>query len=129
MPIDPISQRGAALVKPAEPKRAVQTPAQGGTAPPRQSLPGSGETLPPSAAASQTDPATITQVVSRLNDYVQTLRRDLVFRVDKDTEKVVVTVVDPENGEVIRQIPSEEVMAVARALGQIQQGLLLDTKV
>ncbi len=128
MPIDPISQLGATQVKPAESKRPAQNPAQGGMAPLRQSLPGSGETLP-AATTHQTDPAALSQVVSRLNDYVQTLRRDLVFRVDKDTEKVVVTVVDPESGEVIRQIPSEEVMAVARALGQIQHGLLLDTKV
>jgi flagellar protein FlaG len=40
---------------------------------------------------------------------------------------VVVSVVDPESGEVIRQIPAEEVVAVARTLGQMQ-GLLINTK-
>lgn len=127
MPINPVPPPGGSSpAPPSEPKRSAPA-APRGTEPLRQSLPGSGETLPPAAAPA--DPAALSQVVSRLNDYVQTLRRDLVFRVDKETEKIVVTVVDPETGEVIRQIPSEEMMAVARALGQIQQGLLFDAKI
>lgn len=128
MPINPVPPPGGATpAPPVEPKRAVPSVPRGAETQ-RQTLPGSGETLP-AAAANPTDSATLSQVVSRLNDYVQTLRRDLVFRVDKETEKVVITVVDPETGEVIRQIPSEEMMAVARALGQIHQGLLLDAKI
>jgi flagellar protein FlaG len=118
MAVDKISQ-----VVAAPPRVAPARQPAAGAATARQELPGRGETLPPTPAAE------LTQVVGRLNDYVQTLRRDLVFRVDKDTDKVMVTVVDPESGEVIRQIPPEEVMAVARALGQIQQGLLLNTKI
>lgn len=119
------TQMGAVTVKSAEPRNAVSGTSE--QAPVRQNLPGGGE-ITPSSPAKPLDPATLSQVVGRLNDYVQTLRRDLVFRVDEETDKVVVTVVDPESGEVIRQIPSEEVMAVARALNQVQQGLLFDAK-
>jgi flagellar protein FlaG len=126
MPIDHISQAGANTVRPVEPKRPVPAPVSGGSAT-RPVLPAGGENRP-SEPANPADAATVSQVVSRLNDYVQTLRRDLVFRVDEETDKVVVTVVDPETGEVIRQIPSEEVMAVARVLGELQQGVLIDAK-
>lgn len=40
----------------------------------------------------------------------------LSFSVDDKTEQVVVTVMDSESGEEIRQIPSEEVLEMARML-------------
>lgn len=40
----------------------------------------------------------------------------LSFSVDEKTEQVVVTVMDSESGKEIRQIPSEEVLEMARML-------------
>jgi flagellar protein FlaG len=124
MPIDQIAKVAATQVQPVGSKRPVSSPAADGALP-RQSLPGSGEVLPVEAVAAS--PGDVTQAVSRLSDYVQSVRRDLQFRVDEETDRVVVSVVDPESGEVIRQIPAEEVVAVARTLGQMQ-GLLINTK-
>jgi len=54
--------------------------------------------------------------VSQINDYVQNLQRNLQFRVDEETGKDVVTVIDTASEEVIRQIPSEEALELARRL-------------
>ena len=54
--------------------------------------------------------------VSQINDYVQNLQRHLQFTVDEATGKDVVTIIDTESKEVIRQLPSEEALALARRL-------------
>lgn len=54
--------------------------------------------------------------VSQINDYVQNLQRNLQFTVDEATGKDVVTVIDTVSEEVIRQIPSEEALELARRL-------------
>lgn len=54
--------------------------------------------------------------VSDINTYVQNLQRDLEFRVDRDLGRTIITVLDSETKEVIRQIPSEEVLKGARLL-------------
>lgn len=125
MPIDNIAQLGASQLRPAGPKPAAvsASPAATRTDSARQELPASGQAVPPP------DRGEVKQAVSRLNEFVQNLRRDLQFRVDEDVDRVVVTVVDSESGEVIRQIPSEEVLAVAKSLEQAQQGLLLNERV
>ncbi len=68
--------------------------------------------------------------VNRLNEYIQNSRRDLHFSVDKDSGRVVVKVIDSATREVIRQIPSEEVVALARGLGLKDEttGVLLHTQ-
>ncbi|HZP12044.1 MAG TPA: flagellar protein FlaG [Nevskiaceae bacterium] len=44
---------------------------------------------------------------------------DLRFRVDPDLQEVVVTLVDPDSGNVLRQIPSEDALKLAKALESI----------
>lgn len=63
------------------------------------------------------------QVVERLNDFVQQTQRDLNFKVDKESGKTVVTVMDSITKEVIRQIPSKEALERLQNLEDIQ-GLL-----
>lgn len=48
----------------------------------------------------------------------------LQFSIDDTTGRTVVRVTDGATGETIRQIPSEEILAIARALDRMQ-GLLL----
>ena len=57
-------------------------------------------------------------VVSQLKDYVQNLQRDMDFHVDDATGRVVIQVIDSNSNEVIRQIPSEEILAIARHLSE-----------
>jgi len=56
--------------------------------------------------------------VSQINDYVQNLQRNLQFTVDEVTGKDVVTIIDSESKEVIRQLPSEEALELARRLAE-----------
>lgn len=58
--------------------------------------------------------------VSSVREYIKPFNSDLQFSVNDDTKKVVVTVVDSETKEVIRQIPSEEMIAIAKALDSIK---------
>lgn len=74
--------------------------------------------------SSATQPDDLEQALQQINDTVQTFSQKLEFSVDKDTEAVVVKVVDRETREVIRQIPSEEVLNIAKALDKLQ-GLLI----
>jgi flagellar protein FlaG len=69
----------------------------------------------------------VVAAVKKINDFIQVIRRDLQFSVDEDTGMTVVKVMDAETEEVIRQIPSEEVLAIAANLEEAR-GLLFKAK-
>jgi flagellar protein FlaG len=56
------------------------------------------------------------QAVSQLNDFVQTVQRNLQFSIDKESGTMVVKVIDAKSEKVIRQMPSEETLKLARSL-------------
>ena len=56
--------------------------------------------------------ASIDAAVQALNERYARLQSDLRFRVDDSTGQTVVSVVDAQDGTVLRQIPSEEVLRV-----------------
>ncbi len=58
----------------------------------------------------------VEKAVEQLNDYVQSLQRDLRFSIDKDLGRAIVHVVDRHTDEVIRQIPNETALRLARNL-------------
>ena len=70
------------------------------------------------------DPLELQNSVKQLNDVAKLYSSQLEFSVDKETNIQVVKVVDQETQKVIRQIPSEEVMDIAKALDKLQ-GLLV----
>lgn len=51
----------------------------------------------------------------------------LQFSIDDDTGKTIVRVSDAQTGEIIRQIPSKELLEIARSLDKMQ-GMLLRQK-
>ncbi|WP_417070722.1 flagellar protein FlaG [Niveibacterium terrae] len=63
------------------------------------------------------------KAVSDLRDAVEPLARDLQFSVDKDTGRTVVKIIDSSTDKVIRQIPSEEALAIAKDLGEYAKSL------
>lgn len=73
--------------------------------------------------------------VEELNQNAQSIRRSLRFDVDDDTGITVITVRDRETDEVIRQIPSEELLQLARYFAEAgesqgeSKGLLLRAEV
>jgi flagellar protein FlaG len=50
------------------------------------------------------------------------------FSMDTDTNKSIVKVVNKQTGELIRQIPSEETIEIARSIDKFQRSLLLNQK-
>jgi flagellar protein FlaG len=49
------------------------------------------------------------------------------FELDGETGKPIVRIVDPDSGKVIRQLPTQETLEIARALGRIE-GLMIRVK-
>jgi flagellar protein FlaG len=92
-----------------------QVAASGGNAAPAPARGGS------SRSASAQDVAQATRDISQ---YIQTVNRSLQISVDKALGSTIITVVDSETDEVVRQIPQEEIVAVARF---IEQQLASDT--
>jgi flagellar protein FlaG len=75
--------------------------------------------------------ANLEQALQDLNGYVQNVQRNLQFDVDDTSGHTIIRVVDSKTDEVIRQIPSEEVLALARhlkSMGEGEQGLFLKEK-
>jgi len=67
-------------------------------------------------------------VVDNINKTMRQSNRSLEFTMDADSKQQLVRLVDTETGDVIRQFPSKEAMAISRAIDQFQQGLLLNQK-
>ena len=69
----------------------------------------------------------LTAAVKAANDFVSLVNDSVQFSVDNETGKTVVKVIDKSTEEVLRQIPSEEMLAIAKALDDIK-GLLVRQK-
>jgi flagellar protein FlaG len=86
----------------------------------------SGATSTPAPSRDEVDAA-----VKKLNDSMLGASQTVQFSVDHDTREIVVKVVDQNTQEVVRQMPSEEALRIARsiddAMGKMQ-GRLIDHK-
>jgi flagellar protein FlaG len=71
----------------------------------------------------------VKRAATQLEAHMQSMNRYLEFRVDQESGRTVVTVKDKTTGEIIRQIPSEEIMRLAHNLGGKAATGLLDQTV
>lgn len=62
------------------------------------------------------------EMAKELNKVTQSLGSELSFSVDSELNQVIVTVTDLDTKEVIRQIPSEEMIALAKRLREMESG-------
>jgi flagellar protein FlaG len=62
--------------------------------------------------------------LAEVNESLRMSSIGVQFEFDKEADTMVVKVVDVESGELIRQMPSEEVVRISKALGKLQ-GLLV----
>ena len=65
------------------------------------------------------------KVITEYVKKAQSISRDLEFKIDKELGQTVITVYDSETDEVVRQIPAEEVLQLARSFKHMSEGLLL----
>jgi flagellar protein FlaG len=63
----------------------------------------------------------LNNAVRTVSGYVQNITRELNFSIDEKLGKTVVTVVDQSTGDVIRQIPSEDMLELSRNLTEIRE--------
>ncbi|BDM63792.1 flagella locus protein FlaG [Shewanella sp. NFH-SH190041] len=75
----------------------------------------------------QPTPEKMQELASKMSDMMSMMRKGLAFRVDDTSGKSVVSVMDVESGELIRQIPSEEALELATKLTEVT-GLLMKTE-
>ena len=83
--------------------------------------------LPSKASAAATaaiDDAQLKQAVRDANTTVASLASSIEFSIDSQSGKTVVRVVDTTTQQLIRQIPSPEMLEISHALDRMQ-GLLL----
>ena len=69
----------------------------------------------------------IQDMLNKLETYVQGVNRELQFMQDVDNGNVVIKVIDASTDELIRQIPSEEMMDLSRRLTEAA-GIILKAK-
>ncbi|MBU1237180.1 MAG: flagellar protein FlaG [Gammaproteobacteria bacterium] len=114
MPASAPEPRGMAS---GETKMVVAKPAPPSADPPPAEKPAAAPSAPELAAA-----------VDSINRSLEPESRNLKFSIDDHTDRVIVKVVDKETGETLRQIPPEEVLAIAESIKDYQKGLILSQK-
>lgn len=61
------------------------------------------------------------QLVERMSEFVNSINKGLSFRVDEESGRDVVTIYEASTGDIIRQIPEEEMLEVLRRLAKGQE--------
>ena len=121
----------------SHPPQPVHTP----TAPPQSAgqAPQTRTAVEPVQTSSQSDklndkgnqnPASKDEVknaVLKIEKFVSSTASDIQFSLDDDSGEPIVKVIDRSTKEVIRQIPSKEMLEIAQALDRLQ-GLLIKQK-
>jgi len=79
------------------------------------------------AAVERPSAEEVQRAAKQIEASMRSMNRYLEFRVDEDSGRTVVTVRDKNTGEVVRQIPSEEVLRLAHNLGGKLGTLLSET--
>lgn len=72
--------------------------------------------------------STVKETIDEMNAFLQSMQRNLSFSVDEESGEKVISVRDSETEEVIRQIPSEELVVLRKKMDDVV-GILFDTKV
>ena len=75
-----------------------------------------------------TRPEDVQTAMDQVRNQFQNVRRELEFSLDEKLHKVIITVHDSETGDVIRQIPSEEFIRMARTLHDPEYPHILDLR-
>jgi len=75
-------------------------------------------------ASGQITRDTVAKAAEQIQSFVKTMGRDLSFSIDDTTGYHVVKVVNPATGEVIRQLPSQELLKIAQSMSELKNALV-----
>lgn len=73
-------------------------------------------------------PEQLKDAVRVINQAMQQANQSLAFSIDSTTKQTVVKLTDTSTGEVIRQFPTQQTLAISQSIDQYQRGLLLTQK-
>ncbi|MFD3396156.1 flagellar protein FlaG [Alteromonas macleodii] len=65
----------------------------------------------------------LSDAILSVESFLQGQNRNLTFSIDEETKQSVVTVLDSDSGDVIRQIPSEELLILAERIQELQEDI------
>lgn len=106
-------------------QNAVPLPAAPQGAPQPPAVRGSAVVPEPTPPQQQPEPEQVQKAVESMKQLIEAKApNSLAFSIDDSTGKTIVKITDAETGEMIRQIPSEEMLEIARSLDKMQ-GMLL----
>lgn len=88
---------------------------------------GAGNPSPSAASDGASGIQNLDQALQQVGQKLREAGVDVTFSIDQDLNRVIVKVVDSKDGTVLRQMPSEEVLRLARALDAQQGSLLQET--
>jgi flagellar protein FlaG len=108
------------------PRAGVRSPAlPPASGSPAQAVPQSSSPAATSGAASApAAPVDLSKAVEQIQGYLRDSGKNLSVSFDDSADRYVTKVVSSDTGEVVRTIPSEEVLAVARAINEQLGGLV-----
>ncbi|PKF62901.1 flagellar biosynthesis protein FlaG [Psychromonas sp. psych-6C06] len=79
-------------------------------------------------APKEASPKEVSLALEEVSAFVQSMQRNLSFSIDEQSGEEIISVTDAETQEVIRQIPSEELVVLRKKMDDVV-GILFDTKV
>ena len=75
---------------------------------------------PETRQSAEIDKTALSNAVNKLNELVAPALQTVQFKMDEESDRVIVQVVDTSTDKVLRQIPNEEVLAFSKTLGRLQ---------
>lgn len=125
------SQHGPAqmleLLRTVGPVAAITRPAAVQSEPDRQAQAQAGRAQAEAANDEPIAEADIEAAVEEINIFLLGVPTHLQFRVDDALDRLIVSVVDSETGEILRQLPPDEVLKISQRVREADFGLLDST--
>lgn len=69
------------------------------------------------------------KAVENINNSLLRGNTNLQFSIDQESHRTVVKVIESKSGDVIKQFPSKEAIAISQSIDNIQKGLLVKQQV
>jgi len=76
--------------------------------------------IPEAQPQGQSGPVSVEAAVGELNSHLQQANSELRFQQDTGSGRTVIKVVNPSTGEVVLQVPSDEVLAMSRRVREME---------
>ncbi|WP_144641513.1 flagellar protein FlaG [Bordetella genomosp. 13] len=107
----PVAQAAAPIAPIVVDSAVAVTPAAGAT---------DGNGARDAASDPSQQPQTIEKALDDINEQMKAWATQLQFEIDPDINRVVVSVVDSKSGDVVRTIPSDAVLRIAKMIVKLQ---------